>query len=344
MCWRKQTIYKSCRHGRIEEIVCDDEKRRRREHAHVAALSSTTTRSRREQDRRSPWLVLFCPCFFLAPAAPPREERCRPKPTLEPLNGKCPRCLEEEANAAVCSGPGFVVDDHDDNNPPFRPEDAAAEASRRCGFIGDKHLHAAGRPASHDAYGGTGSRRNSRRGRSGSPSRSRRKGTDPTEVRLIRQPLYTNIRYEKAKRRERIRREQCNGEGPEHYSQRAQRTPGYRSGNQDQNQDHDQNQRPSGSTASPGGGADSQLFQPEDSTAHPAPLLLQRSMARADRVTMGARAKRGPLESVVLENGSGWGVRNDTAASPPEFTPGLSLDELFEEVEELWRTAPNQRR
>ncbi|KAK2026129.1 hypothetical protein LX32DRAFT_595318 [Colletotrichum zoysiae] len=329
MCWTKQTIYKGCRHGCVEETICDDEKQRRR-----------------ERERRSSWLVLLCPCFFLAPAAPGGEERCRLKPILEPLNGKCPRCLEEEANAAVCSGPGFVDDDDDDDdNPPRRPEAAVADASRRYGFIGDKHLHAAGRPAS------AGPRRDTRRGRSGPSSRSRREGTDPVEARRARQPLYTNVRYEKAVRRERLRREQRNPEAHEHYSQHAQRTPGYRSGNQDQ--DQDQGQGPSGPTAGPGGHADSQPFQPLASTAHLAPRPLQRSLARADRdVARGAgangrstaRARRSAPLSDLLEDGSGWGAQDDTAAGPPESTPGLSLDELIEEVEELWRTAPNQRR
>ncbi|KAK2042567.1 hypothetical protein LZ31DRAFT_567134 [Colletotrichum somersetense] len=325
MCWTKQTIYRGCRHGCIGETICDDEKQRRR-----------------ERERLSSWLVLLCPCFFLAPAALRREERCRLKPILEPLNGKCPRCLEEEANAAVCSGPGFV--DDDDDNPARRSEDAVADASRRYGFIGDKHLHAAGRPAS------AGPRRDTRRGRSGlSSSRSRREGTDPVEARRARQPLYTNVRYENAVRRERILREQGNPEVHEHYSQHAQRTPGYRCGNQDQDQD----QGPSGSTAGPGVHADSQPFQPEASTAHLAPRPLQRSLARADRDMIRgagangrstARARRSAPLSDVLEDGSSWGAQDDTAASPPESTPGLSLDELIEEVEELWRTAPNQRR
>ncbi|KAK2059931.1 hypothetical protein LY76DRAFT_432383 [Colletotrichum caudatum] len=338
MCWTKQTIYKGCRHGCVEETTCDDEKRRRR-----------------ERERRSPWLVLLCPCFFLAPAAPRREDKCRLKPILVPLSGKCPRCLEEEANAAVCSGPGFVDDDDDDDDdddePPRRPEDAVADASRRYGFIGDKHLHAAGRPAS------TGPRRDTRRGRPGPSSRSRREGTDPVEARRARLPLYTNVRYEKAVRRERIRREQRSPEVHEHYSQHAQGTPGYRSGKQGQgqgqDQDQDQDQGPSGSTAGPGGYADNQPFQPEASTTHLAPRPLQRSLARADRATTGgagangrstARARRSAPLSDVLEDGSGWGARDDIAASPRGFNPGSSLDELIEEVEELWRTAPNQRR
>ncbi|KDN62388.1 hypothetical protein CSUB01_02418 [Colletotrichum sublineola] len=236
MCWRKQTIYTACRHSRIEEITCDDAKRRRRGHAQPAASPSTTS-SRREQDRRSPWLVLFCPCFFLAPAAPPEEERCRLKPTLEPLNGKCPRCLEEEANAAVCSGPGVVGQEEEDNDesPPPRPEDIIVGAIRRHGFIGDKHLHATGRPVSRDAYGDAGPRR----GCSGPSSRSRRGGTDPAEARRARRPLYKNIRYEKAVRRERLRQEQRNTEGYENHSRHKQRTPGYRSGNQGEDQDQE---------------------------------------------------------------------------------------------------------
>ncbi|KAK2006797.1 hypothetical protein LZ32DRAFT_543179 [Colletotrichum eremochloae] len=326
MCWRKQTIYTACRHSRIEEITCDDAKRRRRGHAQPAASPSTTS-SRREQDRRSPWLVLFCPCFFLAPAAPPGEERCRLKPTLEPLNGKCPRCLEEEANAAVCSGPGV--------SPPPRPEDIIVGAIRRHGFIGDKHLHATGRPVSRDAYGDAGPRR----GCSGPSSRSRREGTDPAEARRARRPLYKNIRYEKAVRRERLRQGQRNTEGYENHSQHKQRTPGYRSGNQGDNQD----QEPSGSTAGSDGNAVNQPFQVRSSTAHLVPRPLQRPTASAGReTTRGVRARRSPPLSVVLEDGSGWG--GNTAASPPESTPGMSLGEMIEEVGRLWRTAPNQRR
>ncbi|KAK1986563.1 hypothetical protein LZ30DRAFT_274811 [Colletotrichum cereale] len=354
MCWRKQTIYKDCRHSRIEELTCDDEKRRRRAQAHPAASSASTTRSSRREQDRSPWLALFCSCFFLAPAAaaaaPPREEGCRLKPTLASLNGKCPRCLEEEANAAVFSGPGVVQQDP----PPFRPDDAVAEASRRHGFIGDKHLHAAGRPVSHGAYGGTGPQRDPRQGRSGpSSAGSRREGTDPAEAQWARRPLYTNVRYEEALRRQRqTRREQHDAQGHEHYSQHTQTTPAYRSSNQGQDQGQE-DPGPSGPTAGLGGNVDDQPFHPRASTAHLAPRPLQRSRARADQEVAGrarangrstARARRSPPLSVVLEDRSSWGAQGGAAASPPESSPELSLDELIEEVEELWRTAPNQRR
>ncbi|GKT55335.1 hypothetical protein ColTof4_07798 [Colletotrichum tofieldiae] len=354
MCWKKQTIYTGCRHSHIEEIICNDEKKRQRESTYPAASTSQYQSNQRQQQqrqdqrgqqRRSSWLVLICPCFSLFYTSP-RKEKCRLKPILEPLNGKCPRCFQEEADAAVFSGLGV--------DSPARPEDAAVVASRRQGFIGDKHLHAEGRLGSHDAYGATGSRRNPHRDYSRS-SRGRRDGTDPTktgaavEAGLDRPPLWVNARYEEAARQARIRREQRNAQNHEHYPRHAQRAPVYH------DRDQTRDQGPSGSMPGLGESAYNQPGQPRDSTAHLVPRPLQISNAKQNREMAKrarangrstARARKSPPLSVVLEDRSSWGYQGNTAGSSdphtvcPESTPGLPLDELIEEVELLWRTAP----
>ncbi|GKT41894.1 uncharacterized protein ColSpa_02075 [Colletotrichum spaethianum] len=319
MCWKKQTIYTGCRHSHIEEIICDDEKKRQRRYAFPAASTSPyksyqqqqKRQEQREQHHRSSWLVLVCPCFSLFYTSP-RKEKCRLKPILEPLNGKCPRCVREEADAAELGGLGV--------NTPARPEDAVVVTFRRQGFIGDKHLHAEGRSGSCDAYGATGPQRNPHR-EDYRPLRSRRDGNGPTETgrggaaagaSQNRPPLWVNARYEEAARQERIRREQQSAQNHEHYQKNAQRVTAYH------HRDHGQDQGPSGSTFSRGRSAYSQPSQSRDSTAHLIPRQLQVSkakenqeMARKARVNgrSTAKARKSPPLSVILEERSSWGIR-----------------------------------
>ncbi|KZL81060.1 hypothetical protein CI238_03340 [Colletotrichum incanum] len=358
MCWKKQAIYTGCRHSHIKEIICDDEKKRHREHtyptASISQCQSNQQQQQRRQERRelqhrSSWLVLICPCFSLFYTSP-RKEKCRLKPILEPLNGKCPRCFQEEADAAVFSGLGV--------DSPARPEDATVVVSRRQGFIGDKHLHTEGCLESHDAYGATGPRRNPHRDYSGS-SRRRCDGMNPTETGAAveaghnRPPLWVNARYEDAARQTCIRREQRNAPNQEHHPRHTQRVPVYHG------RDQTQDQGPSGSMSGLGESAYNQPGQPRGSTAHLVPRPLQTSKAKENREMARrarangrstARARKSPPLSIVLEDRSSWGYQGDTAGSPdphtvcPESTPGLPLDELIEEIEVLWRTAPKQRR
>ncbi|WYZ34523.1 hypothetical protein EsH8_I_000799 [Colletotrichum jinshuiense] len=95
-----------------------------------------------KQQHKSSWLILVCPCFSpllpSTPATPPPQNRaCIRKPVQFRVKGKCPRCLQEDADAEPDRfGPDTVA--------PERPKNALT-ASRRKGFIGDRNLHAEGR-------------------------------------------------------------------------------------------------------------------------------------------------------------------------------------------------------
>ncbi|WQF78169.1 hypothetical protein CDEST_03183 [Colletotrichum destructivum] len=348
MCWRKQTIYTGCRHSEVEEIACDDQKKSQRRYGYPATSMSQyqsyqEEQRQEQQHQKSSWLALICPCFSLT-CTSPSKEKCRLKPILDPLNGKCPQCLKKKADAAVLSDLGV--------NSPQRLEETTPTASKRQGFIGNGHLPVQGRPGFHAAYGVTEPQGSPYREGS-APSRSRRDGVVPTvagrgdatpEASRNRPPLWVNARYEEVARQERLRRQQQDAQLREQQHKHAQQEPAHRDVHKSQDQG------PSGSsTSDPEGCAFDELGGPGGSTAHlvSRPLQTSKTKENQNETTKAkplgrstARVRRSPQLSVVTEERTS---RDDHAVGLDYITE-ISLDELFDEVEEMWQMAPNQLR
>ncbi|KAJ0159842.1 hypothetical protein CTA2_9014 [Colletotrichum tanaceti] len=354
MCWRKQTIYTGCRHSEIEEIACDDQKKSQRRYDYPATSMSQYQsyqeqhqhqHQHQHQQKKSSWLALICPCFSLT-CTSPSKEKCRLKPILEPLNGKCPHCLKKKADAAVLSDLGV--------NSPQHPGETTPTASKRQGFVGNGRLPVKGRPGVNGAaYRVTEPQGGPHPERSVS-SRSRRDGAVPTvagrgdetpETSRNRSPLWVNARYEETARQERPRREQQDAQLGKQQPKHTQQEPAHRDVYKSQHQG------PSGSsTSDPEGCVFDELGGPGGSTAHLVARPLQTSRTKENHnVTRKAkplgrstaRVRRTPQLSVVAEEERSSG---DHHAVGLDYVTEMSLDELFDEVEEMWQMAPSKLR
>ncbi|KAK1639197.1 hypothetical protein BDP81DRAFT_448040 [Colletotrichum phormii] len=120
MCWEKQIIYTDCHHSVFEDIDCADHKSRKLNYASSftsSSVNSVRNHNRARQKRKNPsWIFLLCPCFFACPSTPPppppqahesfTSSTCRGrKRCLSPVGGKCPRCVQEKAVAAMQAVP-----------------------------------------------------------------------------------------------------------------------------------------------------------------------------------------------------------------------------------------------
>ncbi|EXF74161.1 hypothetical protein CFIO01_12626 [Colletotrichum fioriniae PJ7] len=141
MCWEKQIIYTDCHHSVFEDIDCTDYKTQQarklnpydssfassssipaRNHHQLNTSVNSAKRARRNRKNRSPWMILLCPCFACPstpstppPSSPPPPQAYEPststsacrgrKRCMSPVGGKCPRCVQEKAVAAMQAVP-----------------------------------------------------------------------------------------------------------------------------------------------------------------------------------------------------------------------------------------------
>ncbi|OHE90818.1 hypothetical protein CORC01_13892 [Colletotrichum orchidophilum] len=179
MCWEKQIIYTDCHHSVFEDLDCTNWKMRQRDHSSSFNSSQHSVRkdqqykshdNDRPQKRKSSWMVLVCPFFaFMSTPAPEKEASgsgaCRGrKRCANPVSGKCPRCVQDQAVAAA-KNQGMAVPVTPTRRQ--RPDGAAAAtvSLRRQGFMADENLCVEGRLSgvTNDAYGASGDRQASQR-------------------------------------------------------------------------------------------------------------------------------------------------------------------------------------
>ncbi|KAK1527710.1 uncharacterized protein CCOS01_07972 [Colletotrichum costaricense] len=312
MCWEKQIIYTDCHHSVFEDIDCADYKTQqarklnphdssftssssvnsagsaRNHHHHQLNTSSANNakRARRTRNPRSPWMFLLCLCFPCpsTPSTPPppqaHEESgvCRGrKRCMSPVGGKCPRCVQDKAVAAMQAVPPSTptlartryqqqrrpeLGGNNGMNDTYGVPGASGDRNRgqKAPRRGDtvrryQDSGAPGQPTGgHEGNGtrrdgGNADGRSGGGGVAGAVEHSSRGGRSPTSPWFNKR--FHDARGEEASQQQQHRRGEQQGAQQAHLHQRPQeqRIPVSHDGQRQQQQQHQLQKRPSGLTS-----------------------------------------------------------------------------------------------
>ncbi|KAK1687744.1 hypothetical protein BDP55DRAFT_727150 [Colletotrichum godetiae] len=365
MCWEKQIIYTDCHHSVFENVYCADHKSRKLNYVSSftsSSVNSIQNHNRARQKRKNPsWIFLLCPCFTCPSTPPPqahesfKSSTCRGrKRCLSPVGGKCLRCVQEKAVAAMQAVPSTPAPSrtrqhhHQRQQQQRRPDLRGTGRNDAYGAPGDRGPKAS-RPREHvRRYQDPGTPERPRSGRDG----------NETNLQPHRGSISDFTRPAHGKPPSSIVEERTKGPiNPTIIISNGRKSSGYR-----------------GPTSHPPPQPSPIPSCVRESTFHllPAPLKIKKKTIKQEtslRAAKGTAEGTGgltrstthasrPLQvNATHETGEARSSRDQqqedhhrraVVSSSPEpriegagWTPELPLEELMDEVEMLWRRVPN---